>query len=105
MPRGTRRLRSGATLLLLVALAAGCGGDGEARVSEAEFTGTMIDRFGATEDQAECITHYVFADYAADEIDLLAEEGMGALPQPRWGPYLNASAACITVDQPLVGDP
>ena len=104
MVRGSWRTRSRGLLVALVWLLAACGGDDEAAVTEDQFTAEMTERFGASDTQARCITGYVFEDYEPTEIDVLMGEGMGALPQARWGPYLNASAACITHDQPLPGD-
>lgn len=91
---------------LLALAAAGCtSGDGGATVDRASFTGTMQDRFAIDAERASCITDYVFEDYDADEVAVLADQGVAALPQVRWGPYLDASAACITHDEPLPGVP
>ena len=64
----------------------------------------MVERLGATDLQARCITGYVFDAYDPAEIDILAAEGMQALPQARWEPYLNAAVACVTKDQSLGTD-
>lgn len=99
-----------ATLALAVTLAAASctgsdDGSGDDAVSPDEFTSVMQDRFGIDERRATCLTDYVFEDYDADEIAVLAEQGLPALPQARWEPYLNSSAACITHDEPLPGSP
>lgn len=108
-------LRSGgwwsrATLLVLVALLAlagsACGpGDDAATVDRGSFSATVQERFAIDADRAACITDYVFEDYDPGEIEVLADDGVAALPQVRWGPYLDASAACITHDEPLPGLP
>lgn len=94
--------------LLVVAGATGCSsgegnGDTEATVGRNGFVAAMEDRYGVDDDQAACIADYVFEDYDPAEIAVLADEGMPALPQARWEPYLNATVACITHDQPLRG--
>ncbi|MBL8774583.1 MAG: hypothetical protein JNK12_01575 [Acidimicrobiales bacterium] len=94
--------------LLAVAAATGCSsgeGDGgaEATVGRTGFVAAMEERYGVDGEQAACIADYVFEDYDPAEIAVLAEEGMPALPQARWEPYLNATVACITHDQPLAG--
>lgn len=100
------RGRTTSTWLAVAALGlvlSACGGGSEPSVERAEFSAAMVDRFGATAAQAECITGYVFDAYDDAEIQVLVDEGMPALPQARWSAYLNASAACITHDQPLEG--
>lgn len=86
---------------------AACASDGDVRaeLDRASFTATMQTRFSVDPDRAACITDYIFEDYGPDEIAVLADDGMAALPQVRWGPYLDASAACLTHDEPLPGVP
>lgn len=94
------------TVVALAVLLTACSSGGEdARVGRDAFTGAMQERFGIDEDRATCITTYVFEDYDPGEVVVLAERGMAALPQARWEPYLNATAACITHDEPLPGIP
>lgn len=95
--------RCAGVALAATALVASCGADATATVDEDRFAAAMIEEFGATEEQAQCITDYVFEDYDAAEIEVLVDDGMAALPQARWEPYLNASAACLTHDEPLDG--
>lgn len=92
-----------ATVAVLGLLLSACGDEAEPSLGRGEFSDTMVERFGATDTQADCITDYVFDEYDADEIQVLVDEGMGALPQARWSAYLNAAASCITHDQPLEG--
>lgn len=92
-----------ALAVLLTACSSG-GADGTG-ISRDAFTEAMQDRFGIDAARAECITTYVFEDYDPAEVLVLADGGMAALPQARWEPYLNASAACITHDEPLPGVP
>lgn len=95
-----------ATTLLVLVTTTGCSSDADPEaVDEREFESVMQDRFGATDDQARCITGYVFDRYDQDDIDVIVDEGMAALAQARWEPYLNASIACLTHDQPLATDP
>lgn len=97
-----------AALACAVALAAtSCQRDDDpgTEVTRDEFTSAVQDRFGIDERRAACITDYVFEDYGADEVTVLAEQGLPALGPARWEPYLNASAACITHDEPLPGSP
>jgi hypothetical protein len=88
-----------AALILLCALAlAGCGDDGR-RPDDDAIEAAVAERHGADHDQAVCLREYLVADYDADELEVLVDEGVGALPQARWDPYLLASVACLT--QPL----
>lgn len=91
------------TAFALVFVAIACSDQPSSTVDRTEFAASMVERFAATEAQARCITDYVFDDYDAAEIEVLVDEGMGALPQARWSGYLNAAAACITHDQPIEG--
>ena len=84
-------------------LLSACADESEVSVGPGEFTDAMVERFGASEAQADCITTYVFEDYDDAEIRVLVDDGMAALPQARWSAYLNATASCITHDQPLEG--
>ncbi len=101
---GTRVLTA-AALSVLVATTACSSDSGAAGIDERRFESVMQERFGATEAQARCITAYVFDRYDQGDIEVLVDDGMAALPQARWEPYLNASIACLTYDQPLVTDP
>jgi hypothetical protein len=103
MHRGLRSTGIGAAAAALALLVPACGSSADATVDRADFDEVMVERFGADDEQAACITRYVFDDYDDAEIALLADEGMTALPQARWEGYLDATVACITHDQPLEG--
>ena len=104
---GLLRPRALAVLVALVlTTAAGCSsGDDAPSADRAEFGRTMEERYGIDREQAACITEYVFDDYDDAEIVVLTDDGMPALPQARWEPYLNATVTCITHDEPLDGAP
>lgn len=104
---GWSRATVAALALVVTLTAASClnPDDRATDVTPDEFTSAMQDRFGIGEQRATCITEYVFEDYGADEITVLVDQGLPALPQARWEPYLNSSAACITHDEPLPGSP
>ncbi len=88
-----------ATVLSVLLVACGDGSDGAP--SDDEIERAMTDQLGADGDQAACIRRYLVQDYGASELQTLVADGMGALPQPLWEPYLTASLACLT--QPLDG--
>jgi hypothetical protein len=85
-------LAAAAACILLVA----CGGDGGDAPSADEIEQAMADQLGADGGQAACIRHYLVEDYEGAELRDLVDDGMGALPQARWEPYLTASLACLT---------
>ena len=90
----------GAAALLCLVLA-GCGRSDADGPDQQRFEAVVQERLGATDAQAACISDYVFDAYEPSEIDVLIEEGMPALPQARWEPYLTAAIACVTHDQTL----
>ena len=83
-------------LLALTALLSGCGDDDDAP-SRSAFEGAVADQYDATDEQAGCIADYAYADYDDGALVVLADEGVAALPQALWEPFVTAVIAC-TVD-------
>lgn len=97
-PRRARRGRLPLTLTLLaVLLPAACGGDDHTGSSpdRAEFSTAMTELYGASDDQADCITRYVFDDYDPAEIETIQADGVDALPLGRWDAYFHTVIACL----------
>lgn len=81
----------------LVAVGLGCSGDGgSGRDPDPQaFAETVAARHGASATEAECITDFVFADYADDEIERIADEGITSLSLARWDAYFYSVVACL----------
>jgi hypothetical protein len=99
-PRAASTRRYSRTLavlaVLLVSLAA-CGSDGSS-VQQASFEQRLVDRQGISADEARCVSGYVFDGYSDDEIRLLYDTGLSALPSPLWAEYGHAMLGCLFHD-------
>ena len=87
-------MRRVALVTVLVALLAGCGDDAGAAPDREDFESAVAAQYGATADEAACIADYAYADYDDEAIQVLAEDGVAALPQALWEPFVTATIAC-----------
>jgi hypothetical protein len=100
------RLRGLALALLValsVALLGSCGGGGgggaAVGVDRATFARGLVEGRRVTDAQAQCVTDFVFANYDPHEIRLLHDDGLQALPSPRWGAYAHSMLTCLFHDE------
>ena len=87
-------------LVLTVALLSACGGGGgSGGVDRATFARGLVEQQQVTDAQAQCVTDFVFRNYNASEIRLLHDDGLRALPSPRWGAYAHSMLGCLFHDE------
>lgn len=77
-------------------------GSGPATIDRSTFAARVIEREKVTEQQAQCVTDYVFAGYQAEDIRVIYEQDFTILPSSKWGEYGHALVGCTLHDE-LVG--
>lgn len=100
---GMRRVAVGvvcvtASLLVL----AGCGGDDggeEAAITPEAFQAGLVAREQFTPETAACISGYLFDDFPAEQLGVLASEDTSGLPPQIWGRYTQVVLACQYHDE------
>lgn len=99
MRSGGRRRRC-ITIASVLACASlvGCAG-GEGHAGSAALTDALVEREGLTSAQADCVVAYLSESYSPDAQAVLAEDGLGALPQVLWGHYAHALVSCTMADE------
>jgi hypothetical protein len=107
MPPGRRRGRARGLsllgLLLLLLLASSACGRGGGGVDGRSFERSLVERERISSEQARCVSRYVFAAYADDEIRQIVDDGIASLPSPRWAEYGHAVVTCLFHDE-LAGE-
>jgi hypothetical protein len=101
-------LRTGLAAVLLVvlviALAGACGAGPDATgsspsVERRSFEARLVERDRITDEQAQCVSDYVYAGYQPEEIRVIYDEDFTALPKNRWNEYGHAMVGCLFHDQ------
>jgi len=76
-----------------------CGSDGDGGPSATAVADAMVDRYGASPAQADCIARYAVEDYDPEELVVIVEAGIVGLPQARWERHLSAVVTCLTLPE------
>jgi hypothetical protein len=68
-------------------------------IEPAAFQQRLVDRERITPGQARCVGDQVFGAYDDAAIRTISEQGVIALPSPRWAPYTYAMVECVMGDE------
>lgn len=96
------RVLVGLSTLAVASVATGCGSAGDdTTVSRSRFEVEMQERYATTADEAACITGFVYDEYDGTAIRALYDEGVTALPQAVWDPFVHSVIGCTIPDGSL----
>ena len=72
-------------------------------VGRHDFEVRLVEREKITDDQARCVSDYVYAGYEPAAIQVIYDKGLTSLPSPLWSEYAHAMVACLFHDELVPG--